>query len=70
MTARTPFILSPIERQDPVWRKLRERMEQRVSDLRRDNDNPHDATRTADIRGRIAELTAFLSLDRDPPDLG
>lgn len=69
MTTRIQFILSPIERQDPVWRKLRERMEQRVADLRRDNDNPHDAIKTADIRGRIAELNAFLSLDREPPDL-
>ena len=67
---RTPFSLTPIERNDPLWHKLRAYMERCISDHRQDNDNSHDAAKTAELRGRIAAYKGLIALDRDPIDLG
>lgn len=67
---RTPFALTPIERKDPLWLKLRAYMERCIADHRQDNDNNHDAAKTAELRGRIGALKGLIALDRDPIDLG
>lgn len=69
-TPRTQFTLTPIERNDPLWLKLRAYMERCISDHRQDNDNNHDAAKTAELRGRIGALKGLIALDRDPIDLG
>ncbi len=69
-TPRTPFTLSPIERNDPLWIKLRAYMEQCIADHRQDNDNPHGEAKTAELRGRIGALKGLIALDRDPIDFG
>lgn len=67
---RTPFALSPIERNDPLWIKLRVYMERCIADHRQDNDNPHGEAKTAEIRGRIAAYKGLIALDRNPIDFG
>ena len=69
-TQREPFTLTPIERGDPLWLKLRAYLERRIADHRQDNDNDHDAAKTAHLRGRIAALNGLIALDRDPIDFG
>lgn len=69
-THREPFTLTPIDRNDPLWLKLRAYMERCIADHRQDNDNPHDAAKTAELRGRIGALKGLIALDRDPIDLG
>lgn len=58
--------LTSFERQSPVWRKLMERFEARLHNLRALNDGPKDAIETADIRGRIAEIKSLMSWDVEP----
>jgi len=60
------FALKAIERHDPLWLKLRGHMERRIEQLRRENDQDLDPTKTARIRGQIAALSALVALDRDP----
>ena len=64
------FELTPIERNDPLWTKLRGHIERCIEQHRQDNDNSHDAAKTAEIRGGIRVLKGLLALDRDPIDLG
>lgn len=66
----TQFELTPIERGDPLWAKLRRHIERCIEQHRQDNDNPHDAAKTAEIRGGIRALKGLLALDRDPIDFG
>lgn len=58
--------LTSFERQSPVWRKLMERFEARLHNLRAMNDGPKDAAETAELRGRIAEIKALLAMDVEP----
>ena len=55
--------LTHSERQSAPWRKLMERFTTRLDALRIMNDGPKDATETAEIRGRIAEIKALMSMD-------
>ena len=70
MTERTPFILTRLERNEPLWGKLRAYMERCIADTRQDNDNSHDALKTAELRGRIGALKGLIALERDPIDFG
>lgn len=54
------------ERQSTAWRKLMERFKARLESLRAMNDGPKDAVETAELRGRIAEIKALMSLDIEP----
>lgn len=59
--------LTPGERMHPLWQKLAQHYSQRLATLRAKNDNPLTADETADLRGRIAEVKALLSLADDLP---
>ena len=57
------FELSNIERSDPLWRKLSEYFEKRITDLRDRNDNTElDDKQTLKIRTEIAVYKSLLKL--------
>jgi len=57
------------DRQSAVWLRLKEHYEARLTLLRSSNDGQLTAEQTAKIRGRIAEVKALLSLEKDTPVL-
>jgi hypothetical protein len=57
------FKLSQAEQQSALWLKLKEHALKRLEQLRVQNENNLDATETAKLRGRIAEIKSFLKLD-------
>ena len=67
MTPNPRFSLSLVERQDPVWQRLCAHMQERIDQLRRENDQDLTEVKTATIRGRISALTALLALDKEAP---
>lgn len=53
--------LTDHERNTPLWLKLEEHYVARLAQLRMDNDNTsRGKTKTAQLRGRIEEVKAFL----------
>ena len=61
--------LNQIEASTPLWHLLRAHYEARLANLRGQNDNPNnDPTKTAFLRGQIAEVKALLTIDK--PDKG
>lgn len=54
------------ERRSPLWRKLNEHFERRLSEMRKQNDGDKSETDTANLRGRIAELKLLIQLGSDP----
>lgn len=59
-----PFVLSPAERDSPLWRRLKDYMTARRDQYRVENDSPMDEMMTAMKRGRIRELNALIALDQ------
>ena len=57
--------LSVADRANPLWVRLMDHFNQRIAKLRSDNDCDLDAEQTAKMRGRISEIKALMSLDRD-----
>lgn len=58
---------SQLERDDfklRTWPRLRALLEDRLADLREQNDNRLDDEKTANLRGRIAEVKALLALEQ------
>jgi hypothetical protein len=63
------FKVTPLEANTPLWLAMRAHYERRLHKLRTENDTmTYDATKTAELRGRIAEVKALLNLDK--PDKG
>ena len=60
------FSLAPHERTSPLWQSLERHMDDRLAQLRAQNDAHLPAERTADIRGRIAQLKELMSLAKPP----
>src|SRR5436853_7166738 len=56
-------VVTELERQSPLWLKLKAHMEKRIASLRARNDNDRNAEDTAKLRGRIAELKLIATLD-------
>ena len=56
------MILTQHELQDPVWLKLKAHLEDRLFDLRKQNDADLTQDQTVKLRGRIAEVKKILSL--------
>lgn len=67
---KLPFILTIEEKRSPLWRKLKEYCENRLIDLRNENDGDRPELETAKIRGRIAEAKLLISLGKDTPKIG
>jgi len=63
------FRLNSLEAQTPLWRTLKQHLEQRRDQLRSQNESTTlDATATAVLRGRIAELRLLMAIDRHEQD--
>lgn len=56
--------LAPLELQSAVWLKLQQHMEDRLGQLRQQNDGDLDPIATARVRGRSAMLKELLDLGR------
>ena len=63
---RERWKLAAHERTNPLWIRLEQHMRDQLADLRQMNDAPMTPERTADLRGRIAQLKELLAL-ADPP---
>ena len=61
------MMLTPQERDTHVFRKLMKHFNERLNALRASNDGPLDPHKTAEIRGRIAEVKGLIGLDKDIP---
>jgi hypothetical protein len=57
----TDLTLSERDRISDVWLRLRERLLARLDLLRRQNDHEMTPEKTAQLRGRIAELKNLLA---------
>lgn len=63
--SRERFSLNDLEARTPLWMRLRGHMEQRLAELRAQNDNTSlDDRKTAELRGRIAMLKELLAADK------
>lgn len=47
------LVLTEEERNSALWQKIDTYLTDRLSSLRKQNDNPQDTEKTADIRGQI-----------------
>jgi len=56
--------LEPLELQSAVWLKLQTHMEERLGQLRQQNDGDLDPIATSRVRGRIAMVKEILDLGR------
>ena len=48
-----------------TWKRLSQHVDERIDELRKLNDGPHDPVQTALIRGGIKELKKILALAED-----
>ena len=62
-----PFILTLVERDSPLWRRLMGYHEARLKRLRIENDADKTPEATARIRGQIAEVKLMMGLNNDQP---
>ena len=62
--------LRPIDFDSVTWKRLAETVNARIDELRKLNDRPQDADKTALIRGGIAELKKILALSTDSAKQG
>ncbi len=62
--SRERFSLNDLEARTPLWMRVRGHMEQRLAELRAQNDTPLDDRKTAELRGRIAMLKELLAADK------
>ena len=57
------------EKLNPLWIKLEKHFTERLAELRSRNDSPLSQLETEALRGRIAEVKAFIALGKDQPIL-
>lgn len=71
MIPQTPkqFELTQAERESHLWKKLMKHFEQRIANMRAQNDSDLDERTTARVRGRIAEVRDLMNLDKPRPDI-
>lgn len=67
----TRFVLKDSDRAGTTWPRLEKHLTERLASLRAQNDALSlDETKTAALRGRIAEIAYLLSAGReDPPPI-
>lgn len=56
------FKLTKTEQDSALWKKIKAHYEERLTNLRRKNDNDSSIEITSKIRGRIAECRCLLAL--------
>lgn len=61
------FKLSPGDRVQPLWAKLKAHLEERLAKARERNDADLTPDQTAKIRGEISCLKRLLALGQDEP---
>lgn len=61
--------LSERELNDPLWMKLKSHYEAHLIQLRASNDNEKTDIETARLRGRIAQVKAFLAMGTPMPEI-
>lgn len=61
------FKLSPGERQNHLWLKIRDQLERRLARERARNDNMMTPDQTAQLRGQIACLKSIIDFGKEPP---
>lgn len=61
--------LTPAERANPLWAKLSAALESRLHSARQTNDGNLTMEETFRLRGRIAELKAFLRMGEETPTM-
>lgn len=62
---KLPFMLTDSERNSALWAKLETHYQQRLEQLRKQNDGDQPENTTTSLRGRIAEVKAILSLGKE-----
>ncbi len=64
------FQMSDADKQSGQWSRLAEHLENRLDDLRRQNDDPQKTdVETAFIRGRISEVKRLIELGTSRQEL-
>lgn len=63
----TDRVIEQNDRQSAVWLKLKQHLEAELQRLRAKNDGNLDERNTAILRGRIGQVKAILSLEKDAP---
>ena len=64
-----PFSLYVEDRISPTWNRIQGYLNNRLFELRIQNDRNCDERDTSILRGRIAEIKSLLSLGEDKPDV-
>ena len=63
---RDPFTLNAAERMSPLWLRLCAYLDQRIEDLRTQNEGDRTIEQTSKLRGQIAEARSIRKLGADP----
>lgn len=64
-----PQELTVSDKQSVTWLRLKALLEQRLDELRRENDRDLNADDTAMVRGRIKEVKRLLGIDKELPKI-
>jgi len=62
------MMLTDNDKKSSLWAKLKKNAEEKLTELRKQNDGDLDKERTDKLRGRIHEIKVFLALDQPAPD--
>ena len=60
-------VLTPLEAQSAVWKKIKAHVEARLAKQRERNDRSQPIEKTEYLRGAIAELKYLAALDQPAP---
>lgn len=60
------IVITPADRTNPLWHKLMRMWQERLNELRMQNDKLQPEESTAMLRGRIAEIKAMIGKDDEP----
>ena len=64
----TEIVLTERDKLEPLWLRLRERLQARLDLFRRQNDNDMTPEQTNMLRGRIAEIKNLIAAGESPDD--
>ena len=67
MAEKIEPLLSEIERQNPLWIKIKRHCEAQIALLRARNDSKLDSDQTATLRGQIKAYKNLAALDKPAP---